>query len=119
MQLEDINDSFYSYNPGHNIISLETNDISFSSPISYEENSIKNIQEKGLMKEKDCLTDKNESLFFIKENTNNLEFNNLNIQEDEIINNKTTNKLKHYGNTIPLLFNKEGEALIVIGPHCN
>jgi len=53
---------------------------------------------------------------------------NLLIKEDDNKTNKTNEtkennniplqKLKHYGNNFPLLFNKYGEPIIVIGPHC-
>ena len=47
------------------------------------------------------------------------EINNPNNNFDIENNSKNTAiKLKHYGNTFPLYFNKEGEPILVIGPHC-
>jgi len=52
----------------------------------------------------------------------------LRIERDELVsssdfpqNNKYSNKtkLRRYGNTFVCLFNKNGDPLIVIGPHCN
>lgn len=56
-------------------------------------------------------TNKSEGNLFIKENTN-LKSENIDIDKD-------IKRLKHYGNNYPLLFNKYGEPIIVIGPHCN
>jgi hypothetical protein len=72
-------------------------------------------QEKGLEKEE--LIEK-ESTLLIKENISKDKKEQDNILEKENISNKSLIKLKHYGNTIPLYFNKYGEPLIVIGPHC-
>jgi len=84
-------------------------------------------QEKGLIEKE--LQNKNESAALLQKKENyseNEESKKLkfNFEIDEKKGNeyqnkqKSSMKLKHYGNIIPLIFNEEGEAILVIGPHC-
>jgi len=123
MRLGDEN-PFFTLNPGINIINLDNSSNQFDTDYSYHHiditltSKMQNLkdQEKGFDKE---AFNKNESALLIDENIS--KSNNINIKNFEI-EKKSINiglKLKHYGNTIPLYFNKEGDPLIVIGPHCN
>jgi len=142
MQLEEINESIInSANQGNNLNSIgDKNDISNLSVILVKETDLYEYQnnEKGLIQEEEFLTNiKVESRFLISEqetkkskfvinNSNNqFEYNenkNLNFTKKEYENNNDNNynynNIKNYGNTFPLLFNKDGEPMIVIGPHC-
>ena len=55
---------------------------------------------------------KNESTSLITETSKNIEKVNFEIEKP-----KNNKKLKHYGRTIPLYF-RNGDPIVVIGPHC-
>jgi len=120
MQIDVLNNSFKTSNPRQNIITLDSNDEAlifdlnpYNAPIGVQD------QEKGFIIEKDFPTiNKNESTFLISEEINHSVFNSQNEKENKISNKNVIKKLKHYGNTVPILFDKQGEVLIVIGPHC-
>jgi hypothetical protein len=56
----------------------------------------------------------NEYVIDQKSKENNFNLKNINFKEEKI-----NKRLRHYGNNVPLIFDKNGEPLIVIGPQCN
>lgn len=120
--------TFFNLNLGENIINLSNTADSLDTDYSENPSNITFItkslnipdQEKGLI-EREPLNSKNESasLLLNKNISDQAEEkkdpkNNFEIETES----KPTLKLKHYGNIMPLLFNKEGEPILVIGPHC-
>lgn len=123
MQIGNFN-SMNTSNLGENIINLnystnlfDTENSSNSTNITYESKNIVILdQEKGL--EKEALIEK-ESTLLIKENiSKDIKDQNKNLEIENNFNKNSNLRLKHYGNTYPFYFNKEGEPLLVIGPHC-
>ncbi len=104
--------SFYTLTTNDSILNLNNYDgIPLKSSLESKINPSE--FEKGLEKE----TLKNESTLLINDdNSKGKNINNLEVENNKI--NKTIFRLKHYGNTHPLYFDKNGEPLITIGPHC-
>lgn len=123
-----MNNSVFSINPVENLyVSTDFSDLSDvkkDEENSITSNSLKNCisttvvdQEKGLERDKDI--SKNESTLLINKDITyekKEKFKNLEVENKQTINPYI--RLKHYGNTFPMFFNKSGEPIIVIGPHC-
>lgn len=132
-----VNDTtFFNLNLGQNIINLTNTSDSVDTEYSENPNNLSFIsksynfpdQEKGSSEKE--LQSKNESAALLIKNENlensenkkilkkNFEIEEKNENQNLQKTSSATNKLKHYGNIMPLIFNKQGEPIMVIGPHC-
>jgi len=136
MHLEGANTSLFNLNLDQNIMNLTNSPELLDTENSENQNTLTfhcskssvdlPDQEKGLIEKE--MHNKNESAALLQKKENysereskklklNLEIEEKNENENQN-KQKSSMKLKHFGNIIPLIFNKEGEAILVIGPHC-